>query len=198
MTSLLTMAMGFLNDGGLVEGMAKKLKIEPASLQKILVIAVPLLITALSKNSSNATGAEALFNAVSNDHDGSILDEADNFLSNPGVAKGGNILKHVLGDQSSAMSAQLADLAGVDPKVANQVLGMAAPVVLGALGKMNSDGGLSASALPSILSQASEMAESKVPGLMGALKGFIDSDGDGKIDDKVVQLGTSLLSKLMK
>ncbi|MBW7856844.1 MAG: DUF937 domain-containing protein [Leptonema sp. (in: Bacteria)] len=198
MTSLLTLAMGFLNNGDLVDGMAKKLKIEPANLQKILVIAVPLLITALSKNSSSTTGANALFNAVANDHDGSILDQADSFLSNPGVAKGGNILKHVLGDQTSAMTDQLADMAGVDPKVANQVLGMAAPVVLGALGKMNSEGGLSASSLPSILTQASEMAESKVPGLMGALKGFLDSDGDGKIDDSMVQLGTSLLSKLMK
>lgn len=198
MSSLLTLALGFLKNDELLGGMAKKLNINEDQVQKILVIAVPLLIQALSKNAESKAGAEALFKAVSSDHDGSVLDKADDFLENPNLKQGTGILKHVLGAQTDPMADQLAQLSGVDPKVAKQVLAMAAPVVLGALGKMQSGGEFDASSLPGVLDSAREMAEAKVPGLMGVMKGLVDADGDGKIDDRVVQMGSALLSNLFK
>jgi len=198
MNSLLTLALGFLKNGDLLSAIAKKLNIEEAQVQKILVIAVPLLIQALSKNVEKKSGADALFEAISEDHDGSILDDPAGFLNNSTLKEGAGILKHVLGSQSKPLAGQLAELSGVDPKIATEVLGMAAPVVMGALGKMQSEGEVDKGSLSGILDAATSMADKQAPGLLGAVKGLLDSDGDGKIDDQIVKMGSSLLSNLFK
>jgi hypothetical protein len=62
--------------------------------------ALPVLISALAKNSSQQGGAENLHRALQNDHDGSILDNLSGYLGggNAGTS-GAEILGHVLGNR---------------------------------------------------------------------------------------------------
>lgn len=73
-----------------------------------LSTAVPLLVAALAKNASTTEGASSLQQALVKDHDGSILEHVPDFLSNPEVANGDGILRHVLGAKQPTVQQGLA------------------------------------------------------------------------------------------
>ncbi len=60
--------------GSAISQIGNKIGADPGTTSKALAIAVPLLVSALARNSSTPGGAEALNQAVARDHDGSILD----------------------------------------------------------------------------------------------------------------------------
>jgi hypothetical protein len=59
--------------------------------------ALPMLMAALHRNSSDPRGADALHQALARDHDGSLLDNLSGFLGNAQSGSGPGILRNVLG-----------------------------------------------------------------------------------------------------
>ncbi len=105
-------------------------------------IAVPLILAALARNASQPQGAESLHQAISKDHDGSILDNLQGYLGNPQSANGAGILGHVFGSQQPTLENNLAQATGMDQSSAGGVLETLAPIVMGALGKEQQEKGL--------------------------------------------------------
>lgn len=95
--------------------------------------AVPLLLGALTRNAAQPGGAQALENAL-NQHDGSALGLFGQGQV-PDMSDGQKILGHVFGNQQTAAANAIGQRAGIDPRLAMQVLSMLAPLVLAYLSR---------------------------------------------------------------
>ena len=171
---------------------SQRLGIDPALANQGLALAVPFLVSALAKNASSPHGADALHTALNNDHDGGILDNVMGFLGNPEAANGAGILGHLLGGQQQNATQGLANQAGLDPDSMGQLLQIAAPLVMGALGKTQQEQGFDPNALAGFLGDQHQTQQQNDPGLMGMLSGLLDSNHDGSVVDDVIGLAGKL------
>ena len=178
--------------GNALEEIARKVGVDPGTAQKAIATVAPLLLAALSRNSSTPEGAQSLHQALVNDHDGSILDDVMGFLDNPQAANGAGILRHVLGDQQQSVQSGLTKTTGMDAASVAQVLEMAAPLIMGALGRTTQQQGLNASDLSDLLRVQQQKAQQEDPDLMGVLGQLLGSGGKENVASQV----GSLLGKL--
>jgi hypothetical protein len=159
--------------------------------------ALPVLIGALSRNSSRDEGAQSLFKAVSKDHDGSIFDNLGSFLDNPQAGPGDGILRHVLGSKRRAVENGVSKTTGLDLGSVAKLLTTIAPLVLGALGKAQRERNMDPRGLADYLNAENreiERREPKAAGIMGAL---LDTDGDGDVDmSDLTKHGFDILGKM--
>lgn len=106
---------------------------------------------------------------------------------------GDGILGHVFGQKRAAVESGVAQSSGLDLGKAAQLLKIAAPLVMGALGKMKKQGGLDANGLASLLQQEQAAVETAAPGMQqGGLLSFLDLDHDGDVTNDVAKLGSTL------
>jgi len=182
--------------GGALRQISQQLGADEGSTATAVSSALPVLIGALSKNSASQDGAAALLGALKRDHDGSALSDLAGLIRDPEARGGSGILKHVLGGQQSQVQAGLSQASGLDAGSAGKLLAMLAPMVMGALGKAQRNGGLDVSDLAGMLAGERRQAKAALPGAAGMLSGFLDADGDGDIKDDVARLGAGLLGKL--
>nr|WP_293300407.1 DUF937 domain-containing protein [Allomuricauda sp.] len=153
----------------------------------VLSMAMPLLMGAMKKNTSTPGGAQGLMNALSSKHDGSILDDMGGLFGG-GVDQnvmddGAGILGHILGTKQPQVENALSSKSGLDAGTISQILKIAAPILLGYLGKQTR--------------QQNVSSPDGLNGLLGGLMGggksaskqqslietFLDSDGDGSVID---------------
>jgi len=189
---LAAMLIGMLGSGELSK-LGGQLGTDPASTQKAVGAAVPLLLSALGKNAASPQGAEALLGALSRDHDGSVLDNLGAALGSGALGKDGEaILGHVLGNRQGAVAAGIGQASGLSADTSGQLLAMLAPLVMGSLGKTQRQSGLDAAGLASLLGGQREKANAG----LGGLAGLLDMDGDGDMTNDVMKLGSKLLGGL--
>ena len=181
--------------GGALSQISGKIGADPNTTRQAIAIAVPLLISALARNSSTPTGAEALNQAVAKDHDGSILDNLGGFFGNTEAANGAGILGHVFGGQRGAAETGLAQTTGLDTGSAGQLLETLAPLVMGALGKTQQQQGLDADGLSAFLGEQNQQAQASSPDVMGMLGNLLDSNNDGSVIDDVGRIAGNLFRR---
>lgn len=181
--------------GGAVSQIGSKIGADEGTTRAAIAIAVPLLISALARNSSTPAGAQALNQAVAKDHDGSILDNLSSFLGNSQSANGAGILGHVLGDRRTDVETGLAQSTGLDVGGAGQLLETVAPLVMGALGKTQQQQGLDAGSLSAFLGSQQQQAQDSSPDMMGMLGNLLDSNKDGSVIDDVGRMAGKLFGR---
>lgn len=155
-------------------------------------VAVPLVVAALARNAAQPEGAQALHEAVADDHDGSILDNLTGYLDNPQVANGAGILGHVFGEQRGVAESNLAQATGLDQGAAGNLMEMVAPLVMGAVGRKQQQGGFDASALSQFLNEQHQ-AQTAQPGLMGRLSTLLDANSDASVVDDLGRIAQNFL-----
>jgi hypothetical protein len=181
--------------GPSVQNLARTIGADQATTQKALGAALPFLVSALAKNATTPQGAQALHQALSRDHDGSVLDDLAGSLASPNTQTGEGILRHVLGDRRQAVEAGIGKASGLDARGVSTMLAAVAPVVMGMLGRTQRQQGLDTSALTQMLQ--GEQQRAAAPAL-GGLARLLDADGDGQVMDDLARMGGGLLSRLLK
>ena len=153
----------------------------------VLSMAMPLLLGAMKKNVSKPGGAEGLLNALSSKHDGGILDNLGGLfgggVDQDVMTDGAGILGHVFGSKQSNVENALSQKSGLDTGTIANILKIAAPIVLGYLGRERAnnrvqDASGMNSLLGGMLGGQSQQNQSLITSLL-------DSDGDGSILDDV-------------
>ncbi len=140
-----------------------------------------------------------LLNALSRDHDGSILDNLSGFLGQSNDTAGAGILGHILGSRQGAVQNGLSKSSGMNAGSVGKLLGTLAPVLMGALGKVKQQGNMDAGSLAGYLGREREEMERSEPQAMGFIGNLLDSDGDGDVDaSDLIKHGMRLFSKFMK
>lgn len=158
----------------------------------VLTMALPLLMGAMKKNAATPEGAEGLMSALSNKHDGSILDNLGGLFGG-GVDQsvkddGSGILEHVLGGKQAQVVNALSQKSGMDASTIATILQVAAPILMGMIGQQKQKQNVNeASGIQNLLG-----------GMMGGgrqadkqqslIESFLDSNGDGSILDDLASL----------
>ena len=198
MNDLLGALMGQLTEQKAVSAIGKQVGADSQTTTKALQYAIPVLLGALANNTAKRGGANALNNALTKDHDGSILNDIMGAVaggSNNGLGAG--ILKHVLGGQRNTVEQQLSSQTGLSAAGMGQIMEIAAPILLGMLGKQKRENNLGASAIASLLGGAKQQAADAPFGpsmdMLGALLG-----GGSRSKSGLMGVGMNLLKDLMK
>lgn len=179
--------------GDAVQQISRQLGVDEQTAGNAISAALPMLLGGLARNSANPQGADALASALSRDHDGGILDNLMGFLGgNAGnLGAGASILGHIFGGKTDAMSNVLSRSTGMNLGSAASLLSILAPLVMGALGKMQRQQGLDGGGLANILGGERTRMEQTAPGF-GGLTRILDLDGDGSVIDDLPQLAGML------
>jgi hypothetical protein len=144
--------------GPVMQQISQKIGADQGTTQSAVGMALPMLLSAMGNHATTSDGADAI-HQVTQEHDGSILDNVMGFVGNAGAAGiGSALLSQILGGGShNSMADTIAQQTGMDSGAANQLLGMLAPLVLGAVGKSSQDqGGLDASGIAQMLGGAGD------------------------------------------
>ncbi|MDD4638372.1 MAG: DUF937 domain-containing protein [Bacteroidales bacterium] len=181
-------------DNNALKTISRQANTTPAKAKSALTSAIPALMHAMAKNSSTKEGADALQKAVKKDHDGSLLDNLGEFLNNPGSVNGEGILKHVLGNKRQNVENYISKGAGLDNSSTAKILEMAAPIVMGYLGKKNAGGGGIGDLLDSYLKTEKKHTQKS----QSVLNQILDRDGDGDVIDDIAEIGTSFLGRMLR
>ncbi len=181
-------------DNDSLQKISRQANASPAQAKSALASAVPALMHALAKNSSTKEGATSLQKAIAKDHDGSLLDNLGGFLNNPQSVNGEGILKHVLGNKRQNVEKYISKGSGLNSSATAKILEMAAPIVMGYLGKKNASGGGIGELLDSYL----KTEKKQVPKSQSVINQILDRDGDGNIMDDIAEIGTSFLDRMIK
>lgn len=170
----------------LVEGLSSQTGQSKSNTNNLLNMAMPVLLQAMQRNASSPKGAAGLMGALSNKHDGGILDNLgavfSGLNSNAVQEDGGKILGHVFGNRQQNIQNALSKQSGMDASSVSQILKIAAPVVMGLLDKQQR--------------QTSVRDASRLSNMLGGLIGgnfhnnkqsfiesILDADNDGSIVD---------------
>jgi len=153
----------------------------------VLSMAMPLLLGAMKKNVATPQGAQGLMSALSNKHDGGILDDlgglfgggVDEAVTNDGAG----ILGHLFGGSQHNVENALSQKSGMDAGSIANILQIAAPIVMGFIGKETKQQNV----------QDANGMNSLLGGLLGGqpqqnqslITSLLDADGDGSILDDV-------------
>ncbi|MDO6758815.1 DUF937 domain-containing protein [Tamlana sp. 2_MG-2023] len=172
----------------IVSGVAGQTNQPQNKTQDVLTMALPLLTAAMKRNANSPQGAEGLMNALNSKHDGSILDNLGGFfeggVDSNVINDGGNILGHVLGSKQQHIENTLGAKSGMDANSVSQMLKIAAPLLLGVLGKQSRQNNVSSTndlgnLLGGLVSGNSAGQEQNF------LETLLDADGDGSVIDDV-------------
>jgi hypothetical protein len=175
--------------------LSQQIGADQATTSSAVATALPMLLGALARNSSQPTGAAALAGALERDHDGSILDNVAGYLSTDNAgAEGAGILGHLLGNQQPAVAAAVGQSAGLNTDSAARLLELLAPIVMGQLGRHANTQGLDANSLAGLLGQEHQTLNQSNPMLSG-LMGLLDTNKDGSVIDDMTNLAGRLFGK---
>lgn len=171
----------------LISGVAGQTGQPESKTADVLSMAMPLLLGAMKKNASSPQGAQGLMSALSSKHDGSILDNLGGLFGG-GVDEsvmndGAGILGHVFGGKQPQVENALSQKSGMDAGSITNILKIAAPIVMGFLGKQKAQSNVSdANGLNGLLGGMLGGQPQQNQSLITTL---LDSDGDGSILDDV-------------
>lgn len=174
----------------LISGIAGQTGQDESKTGDVLGMAMPLLLGAMKKNASSPEGAAGLMNALSSKHDGSILDDLGGLfgggVDQAVVDDGAGILGHVFGNKQVNVENALSQRSGVDSGSIGNILKIAAPLIMGFLGKQQRQSNVSdASGLSSMLGG---MLGGQPRQNQSLIESLIDQDGDGSVLDDVAEM----------
>ncbi|SEL96017.1 protein of unknown function [Maribacter orientalis] len=171
----------------LISGVAGQTNQPEDKTANVLSMAMPLILGAMKKNVSTPEGAQGLMSALSNNHSGGILDNIGGLfgggVDDSVISDGAGILGHVFGNKQPQVENALSQKSGLDAGTVAQILKIAAPIVMGYLGKQTaqsnvSDGSGMNALLGSMLGGQPQENQNLITTLL-------DADGDGSILDDV-------------
>ena len=149
----------------------------PESVKRGFESAVPLSMAGLAESASTQEGAQALLATIKRG-EYPHLDAAElgRTMTNPASAaevarSGEGFLSKLFGSKTSGAVDGVANSAGVSPSSAAKLLGLAAPLVMGFIGKRAVSSNMDASGLRGFLAGQRTQIASALPGPLGSLFG---------------------------
>ena len=177
----------------IISGVAGKAGTSEGETSSVLSSVLPALVGGMQNNAATSEGQSGLLGALlGGKHDGSILDNLSGFLGNDDYNDGGNILGHVLGGNQQNIQNQVSQSTGVSSDKTAMIMKMAAPILMGYLGKkamgsglnhegQTADGGGLGGLLTGLLGNQTQAETSSQSNSGNILTSVLDQDGDGQI-----------------
>lgn len=180
--NLLEMAESYLSEA-VVGKMSSTLGESTATTTTVLNGALPTILGGLVNKAAEAGGSNLIMNMVTKgNHDGGMLDNLSGVLSDSTqrdavLENGAGILSGIFGEKTSGVISALASFSGMKEASVSSLMGMAAPMLMGLIGKQATANGLGASGLGSLLASQGSLVGTAMPAGLGALLGNIPGLG---------------------
>ena len=202
--NLLQLLLGTMTSNDSVSSVSKKTGLSSKLTSKLLMMAIPMLISYLTKNASKKEGAQSLLGALTQH---TSKDPVSNQIANADTTDGAKIIAHILGGDQNTVIGNLAKESGATPKEVAAVLNSIAPALLNSLGtattatakkpaaKVDLSDGIDLSDIAGLLGGGAISNSNNNPaaGLLGSLLGGAGSSAKaGSTADITNLLGTLL------
>ena len=128
--NLLQLLLGTLTSNESINATSKKTGVSSNGISKLLMMAVPLLITYMTKNASMKDGASSLLSALTQHTSTQTVSQQ---IKNGDSTDGAKIIAHILGSDQKSVISNLANETGLSSKEVNAVLNSIAPALLNSL-----------------------------------------------------------------
>ena len=128
--NLLQLLLGTLTTNDSVNSASKKTGVSSKSISRLLMVAVPLLISYMTKNASKKEGAQSLLGALTQH---TSTDTVSQQIANADTNDGAKIIAHILGQDQNAIVNNLAKESNLTTSEVNSVLNSIAPALLNSL-----------------------------------------------------------------
>jgi hypothetical protein len=180
-TNLVSSVMQFLTPD-MVARIARTLGIDPDAAQKVVSAAVPTILASFAGLAAKPAGAQQLSETVQQQRP-DMLSQITNVIGGPDqkaiADTGSGLLSTLLGGSGlNGLVSATSTFAGINQNASKTVLGLIAPMVLGALGQQQRDGGLDANGLANLLSSQKDQITAAMPSglanMLGA-RGMLDA-----------------------
>jgi hypothetical protein len=198
--NLLSLLAGTMLSQSSVNSVSGKTGLSNKQIQKLVMLALPILIKYMTKNASSGDGALSLLGALSQHKDNNSMNLQ---LKEADEDDGAKIIHHILGKKEGMVTQDLSAQTGLEADQIRKVLAILAPGLMSGV----------SNAAEASAAEAAQAASAQKPvnplsslltggGIFGSLQGgrpdaapaaqtALDKDGDGRID------GTELLSLLL-
>jgi hypothetical protein len=179
---------------------AGKLGASSEQTENAIGMALPTLLGAVARKADDDQGVQELHQSLEQ-NDGSILDQLGSLFGGGAASApsnvqafggAGDILGSILGGRQGKVEQGIGKASGLSAGQVASLLGMLAPMVLGAIGKKSRSAQMDAGGLGEMLRTEKKSMENQASG--GLLAGLLDQDGDGDFDfQDVMKLGMKRL-----
>ncbi len=176
-----------------VNALSGKTGIDKSKIINLIMMALPLIIKALTRNASSSSGAESLLGALTQH---TSRDSIDRQIENADAEDGAAILNHILGNDAASVTSGLAEQTGLSNEEISSTLNNMAPAILselsaatsqiqntaGAAGGVDLSDGLDFSDLMGVFSGIQSAQQNNQGG--GLLSGLLGAFLGGKQEEK--------------
>lgn len=180
-TNLVSSVLQFLTPD-MVAKIARTLGIDPDVAQKVISAAVPAILASFGGLAAKPAGAQQLSETLEQQRP-DMLSQVASAIGGPDqkaiADTGSGLLSTLLGGSGlNGLVSAMSTFAGINQNASKSVLGLIAPMVLGALGQQQRSGGLDANGLANLLSSQKDQIAAAMPtglaNMLGA-RGMLDA-----------------------
>jgi hypothetical protein len=166
--------------GGVLQQIAQHAGIDPAVAQQAVSAAVPMILGGMAQHASNPQNAEVIHaEADKYANRGGALGNLPSIFTGQGDS--GGLLGKIVGNQHAVIQDSVAQASGIDRASAAKVIGVLAPVVLGAIALKKRQEGMSPADVQGSLKQAQKQAQAQAPtigtGRVAGMNSNIEREG---------------------
>lgn len=205
MASLFEMLGGQLS-GSTISEISRQLGADDQQTQAAVAAALPTMLEALHRRAEEPGGADQLHTALQRDHDGSLLDQLNDYIrqggqatQQPRAADGDGILGHMLGGKRQRVEQGVSTMSGLDTAQVAKLMAMLAPLVLSTLGRQSRQKNMDQGQLTDYLRRERTSMQEGAPEQASVFGRMLDQDGDGDFDaSDMMRLGASMVSRMFR
>jgi hypothetical protein len=131
--------------------------------QSALGMALPMILGSMSNTASKPGGADMITGMLGQMGGSNPMDNIGSFLGSPAAAGGSGMVSSLLGSQMAPIQNAIAQKTGLPPAIVGKVLAIAAPMIIGYVGKMFAGKKVDSQGLTTLLGEQSKMAMQASP-----------------------------------
>ena len=128
------------------------------AVQSALSMGLPMIMGSMATTASQPGGADILTKMLAQAGGSNPMDNLGGLLGNPAAAGGSGMVSTLFGSQMGTIQNAISQKTGLPPAAVGKVLEIAAPMVMGYVGKMFVQQKMDATGLASLLGDQSKMA----------------------------------------
>lgn len=128
------------------------------AVQSAMSMGLPMVLGSMANTASQPGGADVLTKMLAQAGGSNPLDNMSGFLGNPAAAGGSAMMNSLFGGQMGAVQTAISQKTGLPPAAVGKVLEIAAPMVMGYVGRMVVQQKMDAAGITSLLGDQSKTA----------------------------------------
>lgn len=173
MDSIFENLMKQIGTGNNLSTIAKSVGGSEKDVQSALSMGLPLLMGSMANSASTPSGANMLIKMLTQTGANKPMDNLGSLLDKPEASGGSNMVNMLLGSQMGAIQNAISQKTGLPSTVVSKLLAIAAPMVMGNVGKMFTGGKMDQKSLSSLLGEQSNMVMQSSPEAATIAKQFL-------------------------